>query len=1501
MSRRRFKPWRLLLLLLALFALVLVIGVAWLKSAGGQSFLRDQVVTAAKDAIAGRLSFDGVDLQDGHLVLTGLELYTPEGELVASIARVELDLDVLAAARGDYRLSRVRIEQPHVVLVQDERGLNLSRALAAKHPSPASEPGEPLTLTVEGVELVNGDASYTTQGRTVRLEQLTAKAKAVVTTRPLTVLSSLDLTARGTDPVKGPVTLVASTSSPKPDALHVVADLRFADEVVKGTFDWPAVATEVDELRITPALVQALTGSDALKRAVVLKGRASLQGAQLSATGGRAKASLTGAWNLDAKTVESFELVADDVDLSEWLDGGAPSSIRVAATGRAPDLSLEKLTGELDVKATWKTVRGATLADADVSASANGGQGVVKRLVAKVPGAEVSLKGRASLAALDLAGTLVAVDLSRLDATVFEFTGARLPALSGRGSLEVQLSGPPRHPKLAARGQLEDLRVETIAARSVSLDLTLPDSTRPLDADGTLVATKLSLGEQTLDEVRAGIVTHGRELDLSFTTKGLGDLTLALHGTLDGDAAGLSIASLQLDTGADRWSLDAPSRVTWGRALRLEPAALSAGRQRVEASGELRGKKVTAAVRAVQLNLARLPPVLVPASLGLAGAVTAEGTVDGALPAPDVVAKLEVTGGAVKGVTQLDGAVDGRFVGGRAQGTARLSSSLGAVDARFDVPVKAVLDATSEPVSVEAELTEVSLEALQSWRAETWPATGTLTARVSVKGPANDPALHVAVRSEELTVTRTGPLQQNVVVAPAALTVETKDSGALTAKLEAGALGAVVTSSLETPFTVPGLRQRLPDTAALKTAALVFDATVVGFELETLKRLGLSGVDDVSGRATVRAHVVGSVDDPRGQVTLKFEKLTAAPLEDLDGELELTAGEALTRLVGKGRMQGKPLYELDLFVDAPLVRLQHLDALGEEHVTGHLSITPLPLGRLLPKRDDEVMPTGAVSLELDMKGTLADPKLTIDGTVQNLSFGKVPLGQARLVSRSQGRAQAVGLTLKATGASELRATGTVGVDLSIGALRKGLSPSAIPLDLSLTSKDFDLGFLSGVTPMVRTVAGQLTLHDFKVTGLAGNPDVRGEVAWRKGKLGLASFGEYRDITLETTVTNERVEVQTFSVRAGGGGFAMDRAVAQRQPTGVWRIESSGTATRFPIVTGDQLLAIVGVKYDLAGDVSDPIVDISKLELSRVDVELPEVKRKDIQDLERPADLVLVRGGRTVAGRKKAAVAVAVSTVPSRTFRAVLTAPRNLWLKSSDLNLELGLSDGFRVEYATETQLFGEANVLAGRIDVIGREFKVNRSNAGGTRSDSSVRFAGPAKQPYVNVTALHVNDREKVTVTVSVVGRGTDVALKVTSDPPMNESDIYTLLATGRRDLRRSSGASITAEQAVSVVGSLAANQLKNALLKRLPIDIVDVVSIDTGAEGLSSTRVEVGKYLSDSLYLGYTFQPGANQSRGENTHAGRLELQVSKDVCLEATAGTAPAVGADIVWSRDF
>ncbi len=1509
---------RLFLVVLLLFVLVGVGFWFWLGSAGGQAFLRDQVVKATKDALAGRLEFEGADFVDGHLVLTKLELYTPEGELVLSIARAELDVDVRAAAQGRYRLSHVRLDKVHAELVQDERGLNLVRALASKQP-PKPGPSAPLDLSLDDVELVDSDARYTTDGKTVRLEQLHATGHAVIKTQALSVDSSLDLTAVATDPVPGPVTLVASTTSPTPGTLRVESNLHFADEVVKGSFVWPQTSATVEEVRVTPALVKALTGSDALRLPVVLHGTASTSGATLAAQGGRGRLSLDGKWDLEARTVSAFALRAEDVDLSEWLAGGKASRVDLDLRGAATSLTLEKLTGHVEGSGTWKTPSGSRLADLELNVDAKDGRAQVKRVHAMVPGATLDLHGSAGLSKLDLEGALEAKDLSRLPRVVQEFTGVTLPPLAGNGALALTVKGPTRSPQVTAKGELVDLRYDRLAARRLALDVTVPDVTKPLDTDGTIEATSLTVGSQTLDSVKGSVATRGRDFDLSLTTRGLGDLALEAQGRLDDDSNGLALGTLQLSTGTDRWTLDAPTRVSWHRQLELQPTALTSGSQHLSVSGSLAGKTVSAHARAVDVELAKLPQVVVPADWGLGGVVTLEGTADGVLPRPDLTVKASARDASVRGITGIGAQLEGRLLAGRATGTLRGTTSLGGLDARFDVPVDAVLKKKSDGLEIDVEAKAIDTEAIQRWWANRVPPvplakrfrkrpleevpvsappfTGLFDAQLSLKGPANDPALTVTTTSASSTVSWGAPLKQ-LTFAATTMTVATDEHGALGATLRTSALGATTSLTLHTPLSLPSLRERLPAVEELRQLQLTVDGTIEQLELEQLRPLGVPGIEDVSGKTSLTLTARGSVDDPRGLLTLRYEKVTAPPLEALDGHFELTAAEGLTRLAGKGRMQGKPLYELDAVVDTSLASLQHLDRLGPEHVTTHLSIAPMPLARLLPKRDDEVQASGTVSLDLEVKGTLDDPKLVIDSTVQNLSFGKVPLGQARLVSRTQGKAQTIGLALKASGASELRATGTVGLDPSIETLRRGLEWTALPIDVSVTSRAFELGFLSGVHPMVRTVGGELTVQNFKVSGLLGNPDVAGEVAWKKGRLALASFGDYRDIDLETKVTRERIEVERLSVRAGSGGFAIDPTVAVRQATGIWTLTSSGSATRFPIVTDDQLLAIVNVKYALEGEVSETELDLTRLSLARVDVELPEVKRRNVQNLERPSDVVITRQGRVVAGKKKVEVA---KTSSGRAYRANIDAPRNIWVRSSDVNLELGLSEGFRVEYVDSTQLFGEAQVLGGRIDVIGREFKVSRTNTGSERAESTVRFAGPAKQPYVNVTAFHTNDREKVKVTVNVVGRGTDVQIKVSSDPAMIESDIYALLATGRRDLRRSSGASITADQAVSVVGSYAANQLKNALIKRLPIDLFDTISVETGAEGLESTRVEVGKYLSDSLYLGYTFQPGANETRGESQHTGRLEYQVSKSVSLEVTAGSAASVGADLVFSREY
>jgi translocation and assembly module TamB len=155
-----------------------------------------------------------------------------------------------------------------------------------------------------------------------------------------------------------------------------------------------------------------------------------------------------------------------------------------------------------------------------------------------------------------------------------------------------------------------------------------------------------------------------------------------------------------------------------------------------------------------------------------------------------------------------------------------------------------------------------------------------------------------------------------------------------------------------------------------------------------------------------------------------------------------------------------------------------------------------------------------------------------------------------------------------------------------------------------------------------------------------------------------------------------------------------------------------------------------------------------------------------------------------------------------------------------------------------------------------------------------------------------------VTVYLTIRGQGKDVTLHVSSEPALSESQIYTLLATGRITLKRGSGAAMSGGQAASIVGSLAASQLKKSLASKLPLD---VLSIEAGAEGLQGSKLEAGTYVTDKAYVGYTGRLGADPSKGENSNAVKFEYQLSPHWSLEMEYGDARAGGADLIWSKDY
>ena len=73
--------------------------------------------------------------------------------------------------------------------------------------------------------------------------------------------------------------------------------------------------------------------------------------------------------------------------------------------------------------------------------------------------------------------------------------------------------------------------------------------------------------------------------------------------------------------------------------------------------------------------------------------------------------------------------------------------------------------------------------------------------------------------------------------------------------------------------------------------------------------------------------------------------------------------------------------------------------------------------------------------------------------------------------------------------------------------------------------------------------------------------------------------------------------------------------------------------------------------------------------------------------------------RIEAHRPRRRLRVRDRSQPFRALRFAIQGPRNLWLKGSDLSVEVGLSEGFRVDVNDGVALTGEVSVKRGRIGV----------------------------------------------------------------------------------------------------------------------------------------------------------------------------------------------------------
>lgn len=1519
-----------------------------LRTRWGGDWVRRQAVPRVNAAIAGSLEVGRFRYHGDLLQLGDVVLRDPDGGVVVRVRALDIGFSPLALFRGHVDVHRALIDGPGLWLRQDAQGTNLGRALAPRHPQPASNPGNndgpgrALFVELHELRLSDGLVEVTQaqpghDDRVVRAGALSLAAHGRFQTSPQQFTGDIDLRGGLEAPLRAPLALRASAQGQNARRDATIS-ASLGDTVLDATAqvqDDAHLAVRWTRLHVTPDVVRAFVNDFRLAVPVDVTGQMARDGAALSFAVKGAGA----AWNVDAhgevdtdrRCVRGLSLVARDVDLGATVQGLPRSHFSLKLDANGGGTSLADLDGKLDLQVPEGTLDGVLVAPSSIRVSATKGHFVIEALRLSLPGLAAKASGAASPERLALSLSANVTDLGSLTRAAAAFAPG-VPIAAGRGSLQATVFGSAAAPGVSASAAFPVLAMGANRVDNLQVTARVPNVRLPTVGDVRLQIAAARLGQHRLRQVDAQLHSTPPRLSGNLRVAHGEPVAFVLEGGWTPDHQAVELRHLQFRYPQAAWRLARPARFVFaGEHVAVSGFELAAreGDQRLGVDLDKRGEKLNASVRIQRFDLSRLPPLLLPPGQQVQGHLDADVRLEGTTASPDVHAAVTLRDGRVGAYKDLSLALQGRYHDGRAQGTLDAAGLGTSVHAKIDAPTAWPLTSVRAPLALELTVPDTDIgPVLAALHVRTpRPLAGRVKVTLRLDGTGVAPSLHLDALARGVAFDRQPigdvalhvlgdartPLTVGVAFgadAQAPFPPPPTTPAAPARAPRAGGLAAG-TLSIRTGLSLSGLATHPPTPRELARAHLEASGQLNDISLAILSRLN-GAAEPWSGTASLRLSASGTPLAPEGALNVRVAGATGPRFPATDARLDAMTGPRDTRLALRIARAGHPLAAASLIWKLPSARLRDHAALAGAPLELTAAAGPVRVHRSgLPASTDQATSdelTATLQAGLTLHGTLARPELVMTASVRDGHLGKKPVGNADATLAYSARRITADARLRSASGGELHVQGDAAADLGYPEVTH-LDAGKIPFQGRLSGQSFDLAWLSGLSRQVRSVAGQLSAA-MTVRGTPNAPHASGQLEWTHGALTLTGLGAYRDVHLKAHGDENAVWLDELRLASGDGDGRLTAHATRDRATETFTVDASTSLHRFPIYGQGEALATVSVDAHATGTASAGHVK-AVAKVSEAHVELNDVKQKKLQSLQRPADIVLVDGSRAadkVEAKRLAALdgvllsgedvertPVAAAAPAPFGVHLQIDAPRNLWVHGKDASLELGLGPDFHVEAAGKPAVYGQVLVRRGRIDVFGRRFDL--------QAGSMVQFVGPADQPRLDVTAKYFNEAENISVLLTAKGSLDKLTIAVTSPerPDLTEGQLYTLIVTGKLQLGgsgNSAGSASASGEAASLVGGVVAAQLQKTLARKLPLD---VLTLQAGDEGLTGSRLEAGTYLTSKLYAGYVGRVGANPALLQNRNAVHVEYQLSRRWSFDAEYGDVGTGTADLLWTKNY
>jgi outer membrane protein insertion porin family len=603
----------------------------------------------------------------------------------------------------------------------------------------------------------------------------------------------------------------------------------------------------------------------------------------------------------------------------------------------------------------------------------------------------------------------------------------------------------------------------------------------------------------------------------------------------------------------------------------------------------------------------------------------------------------------------------------------------------------------------------------------------------------------------------------------------------------------------------------------------------------------------VAGFVSASGRLQGSVREPTGHVAIGFEGVKIGNIEpgnvtlDLDfepGRVRVAGAAPARTLTLAGDVRFEPGLPADLALEA-----------GDFTLTGP---------ELMPGIPEDV------SLGFSGKAAIAGPLIHPRALTAQITLdrARVAVAGAAASAESQVRAsiEQGRFTLEP---AVLTGSGTR-IDLRAGF---DLDPEG-QVDIT-TRGGFDLALLrTFVRGLQAEGDGAIELQ---VRGLRRDPAFRGTMTMRAPRL------RYPDLPFPVNDLDARVafdgisaRIETLTCTAGGGRVVAD---------------------------GQLLLGTSGVSRGLAAILAADVAIHGRDVRAELPAGFRSMSDSDLRLVYDPTGVEISGEINLVRGVYSRNFRIESSLLSGKAPAIFDLRPPTGPLADVRLNLSLQASDQVWVRNdfgRIEGQVGLRVNGSASRPEVIGRVTALDGStidfnNVRYQVLSGTIDFSDPETiNPVFNLNAeTTVGDYQ---VGLLVEGTVDRLRYELTSNPPLQQADIVSLLLTGRPiSTFGTSSNAISPENVSAYLAGQLGQELSSRFLGKVAPDVIAIDPLDTAVPGDPSTRITVGKQITPDLRLTYTDVLGTNQGT-----AYQVDYRLGRNISFASEHSSTGSIGGD-------